>query len=268
VPSCESTIDSAFSSNALAVIKSAVRSILNSLGYDIRRILGRGYLVPASTPPMFVPPGHFYSPIANSDEVDRHLALTDPQRFIDSVPEVSIDRGAMVRKWNTLVPFMNSAPFRETPTDGLRYGYENGFYSWGDASILHGMLRFHRPKKIIEIGCGYSSACTLDTVDRYLDGNCQLTFIEPFPQRLLDLIGDAAKRVRILDHPVQDTPSPRWGYLKSSVRETYCLLTRLTYCARAAMCALNCSKCFRVSQEACWCIFMTCFGHLNILGVG
>ena len=68
------------------------------------------------------------------------------------------------------------------------------------------MLRFHRPNKIIEIGCGYSSACTLDTVDRYLNGDCQLTFIEPFPQRLLDLIGDAAKRVRILDHPVQDTP--------------------------------------------------------------
>jgi hypothetical protein len=72
--------------------------------------------------------------------------------------------------------------------------------------MLHGMLRLHRPKKVIEIGCGHSSACTLDTVARYLDGNCPLTFIEPYPQRLLDLIGDAASRIRILDQPVQQTP--------------------------------------------------------------
>jgi hypothetical protein len=178
------------------VIRSIARSIFRSLGYDISRV--RPVRV-------FVPPGHFYSPIANPDEVDRHLTRIYPQRLVDSVPEVSIDRGAMVRKWNALVPFMKSAPFSETPTAGLRYGYDNNYYSWGDGSILHGMLRLHRPKKLIEIGGGHSSACTLDTVDRYIEG-CQLTFIEPYPRRLLDLFGDAVSRVRILDYPVQETP--------------------------------------------------------------
>jgi Methyltransferase domain len=101
---------------------------------------------------------------------------------------------------------MNSSPFTAHAQNGLRYRFENPAYSWGDGSVLHAILRHYRPKRLIEIGSGYSSACTLDTVELNLDGHCQLTFIEPYPELLLSLIGDAASRVHILQHGVQQTP--------------------------------------------------------------
>ncbi len=161
---------------------------------------------PAANTPFFVPPGHFYSPIVNVAEADRHLAKLRSRPLPRDLPDTSIDPDAVVRTWNELLPFMTSAPFAEHPTAGTRYGFENPSYSWGDGSVLHAMLRRYRPKKVIEIGSGHSSACTLDTVDRYLNGNCELTFIEPYPELLLNLFGEAASRVRILGQGVQQTP--------------------------------------------------------------
>jgi Methyltransferase domain len=105
-----------------------------------------------------------------------------------------------------LLPFLASVPFSGPKGPHFRYYFDNPAYSWGDGSILHAMLRCHRPKRLIEIGSGWSSACTLDTVDHYLDGACHLTFIEPYPQLLRNILGEAMDRVRILEIPVQHVP--------------------------------------------------------------
>jgi predicted O-methyltransferase YrrM len=81
-------------------------------------------------------------------------------------------------------------------------------YSWGDGCILHSMLRNYRPRKIIEIGSGWSSACIADTAEHFLDNSCDITFVEPFPQVLRELLGASAQsgRTRLLEARVQDVP--------------------------------------------------------------
>ena len=154
---------------------------------------------------LFVPPGHFYSPIVNVAEAEAHLRRVEAQGTPEGVPGINIDREQMVRTWHKLLPFMRSAPFGENPGSGLRYGFVNPAYSWGDASVLHAMLRMNHPKKVIEIGSGWSSACTIDTVESYLSGDCDLTFIEPYPQLLKELLGETPTRamIRILEREVQ-----------------------------------------------------------------
>lgn len=68
------------------------------------------------------------------------------------------------------------------------------------------MLRYLRPKRIIEIGSGWSSACTVDTVEHSLGKDCAVTFIEPFPSLLLELIGEAQLKTTIIESRVQDVP--------------------------------------------------------------
>jgi len=59
------------------------------------------------------------------------------------------------------------------------------------------MLRHLKPKRYVEVGSGFSSACALDTAERFLD-DLQLTFFEPNPQRLHRLIRPS-DNVRLVD---------------------------------------------------------------------
>lgn len=148
---------------------------------------------------LFFPPGHFYSPIVNVAEVrplfDRHLA--PPERL----PAIALDRHAMLAIWERLLPFLKDMPFPDDPAPGFRYYFSNTAFSYGDGSILSAMLRLFRPRRLVEVGSGYSSACAMDTIDRFLGGNVAVSFVEPYPELLIKLLGDEArKRVKI--HPV------------------------------------------------------------------
>src|SRR5215475_2443028 len=164
---------------------------------------------------LFVPPGHFYSPITDPIEASRHLTLKDARPVPEHLPGISLDSAAMMRTWKNLMPFLSTIPFYGPKIAQFRYHFENPSYSWGDGSILHAMLRLHRPKHLIEIGSGWSSACTLDTVEGYLEGECDVTFIEPYPQLLRDIIGGSTVNYRILEIPVQQVPEATFEILES-----------------------------------------------------
>ena len=63
------------------------------------------------------------------------------------------------------------------------------------------MLRLHQPRRLIEVGSGYSSVCAVDTIDHFLDGNVQVTFIEPYPELLIILLGEE-RLVNCMINPV------------------------------------------------------------------
>jgi hypothetical protein len=122
----------------------------------------------------------------------------------------------MVRLWYTLLPFLTGNPWHyDDAKSRLRYAFDNTNYSWGDGSMLYAILRHQRPRRVIEIGSGWSSACTLDTVEQYLQGNCELTFIDPHPELLFGLIGGAATQIRILKSPVQKVPLSIFNELRA-----------------------------------------------------
>ena len=108
---------------------------------------------------------------------------------------------------SALLPFLHEIPFPDEKADGFRYYFRNEAYSYGDASILYAMLRLNPPTRVIEVGSGYSSACTMDTIDRYLPSRVEVTFIEPYPELLRQTLGvQTMECVRLYDKPVQDIP--------------------------------------------------------------
>jgi hypothetical protein len=67
------------------------------------------------------------------------------------------------------------------------------------------MLRYAKPKRIIEIGSGYSSCVILDTNELFFNNSIQCTFIEPVPELLLSLIKENdRKRINLLPERLQD----------------------------------------------------------------
>jgi len=85
-----------------------------------------------------------------------------------------------------------------------RYDSNNRMFGLADSSIYFSMLMHYRPARIVEVGSGFSSALALDVRDSVLPG-LQLTFIEPYPDRLLGLLTPADRaRSELIRRPVQD----------------------------------------------------------------
>lgn len=148
--------------------------------------------VPEATQ-LFVPPGHFYSPIPSMEEIKK-----DEAKIFDSMQStihgVELHEAEQLELLKKFVPFYNQMSFSENKQEGLRYYFENPAYSYSDAIMLHCMMRLLQPNRIIEVGSGFSSCMMLDTNELHFDQEIEMTFIEPYPDLLLSLIKEKDNR--------------------------------------------------------------------------
>jgi predicted O-methyltransferase YrrM len=151
------------------------------------------------------PAGHFHSPIVNVSEVNERFWQRARAPIPLSLPGIRISLSSQIEMWRLMLPHLREIPFQPDKRTGFRYYFENPSYSYGDASVLYSMLRIFRPQRVVEVGSGYSSACTMDTVDHYLDGRVAVTFIEPYPSLLRQILdSDTLGRTTLHESPVQD----------------------------------------------------------------
>lgn len=107
-------------------------------------------------------------------------------------------------------------PFPKEKNPGFRYYTENNFFPPFDAYTLSAIIRSRQPKRIVEVGSGFSSAVMLDTTD-HLGATLDLTFIEPFPDRLHSLLGDHDRSsVKIMDRPLEEIPTSVFEQLEAN----------------------------------------------------
>jgi hypothetical protein len=151
---------------------------------------------------LFVPPGHFYSPIVDTASV-AHLFNGSPPVPM-SLPGIDPHPDRQLALWHRFVPHLQRIPFPIEQTEGFRYHLDNPAYGVGDGSVYFAFLMEFRPKRIVEIGSGYSSACAVDTIEHFFDHAVEIDFIEPYPERLKTLLGQSAGRTyRIHEQEVQ-----------------------------------------------------------------
>ncbi|WP_300016082.1 class I SAM-dependent methyltransferase [Pseudonocardia sp.] len=154
----------------------------------------------------YAPPGHFYSPIPDIDHI-RSNAGRVFDRSVDDIPGVVLHEEGQLRLLADFAEHYPEMPFAEHPSESCRYHLDNPFYSYGDGVVLYSMMRVFRPRRIVEVGSGFSSAAMLEVDDRFFDGNLELTFIDPYPERLLGLLSEADRtRCAVLRQPVQEVP--------------------------------------------------------------
>lgn len=159
--------------------------------------------------------GHYYSPVVDPRFAEPYVAQVDLNQ--KSLPGIRIDDQAMVDLWRSFDPYLKPRPFPIEQTEGHRYWFANRAYAFGDGTVLHCMLRHFNPKRMIEIGAGYSSACTLETAERFLREDIELTFIDPRPQLAQELFGDnqPKRKVEVIGSLVQDIPLSTFDKLES-----------------------------------------------------
>lgn len=158
--------------------------------------------------------GHYYSPIPNREEIlekHKHRNTEDIK-----LPDISLNKEKIFSLLNFYVKYYGDLPFPEKKSPDCRYYYNNTYFGYSDAIYLYCFLRKHSPKKIIEIGSGFSSAVMLDTIDKFFSSKPELTFIEPNPDRLKTLLRDEDEiNTRIINNKLQEIPTKLFSSLEA-----------------------------------------------------
>ncbi len=184
-----------------AVSRASHSNVLQRLLYARRLVEARattGYR-------MAYPPGHYYSPIPALKDVRRREAeiFAKPE----TLPGIDLRVSDQLELVATLGEASRGHTFAARRRANERYYFENEFFNLSDAVVLHAMLRWLRPRRLVEVGSGFSSAVILDADDQFLSGELACTFVDPFPKRLMSLLtGSDRERHLVVDKPVQDVP--------------------------------------------------------------
>ena len=103
------------------------------------------------------PAGHYYSPIPTPAEVSgRFKAL---EKANDGVAGVNLNREKQLDTIQQFQTFYNELPFPEEQTSESRYYFDQTVFCYADAIFLYSFLRHIQPRRIIEVGSGFSSTC-------------------------------------------------------------------------------------------------------------
>lgn len=135
------------------------------------------------------PLDHYYSPIPDSRALARE---PDRSRVWPPVPrdQVGIDwreaqQVALVREAFGALPSLELPLAATGDPHDYHTGRENDMFSRLDAWMLQAMLRHFRPRRMIEVGCGWSSLLTARINREHLDRGLEFTCIEPHPPDFL-----------------------------------------------------------------------------------
>jgi predicted O-methyltransferase YrrM len=123
------------------------------------------------------------------------------------LPGIALNGDEQLNLLDSFETFYNELPFADEKSNDLRYYYKNDCYCYSDAIFLYCMIRHLKPRKIIEVGAGFSSAVMLDTNEKFMKNSINCTFIEPYPERLESLLKSADNEmVTIYKKNLQEIP--------------------------------------------------------------
>lgn len=137
--------------------------------------------------PLENPVGHFYSAICDPKELRENadqIWSKDNNHFgIDMNEKYHLD--VLNHSFPRYIDAFNYVEKQQDTESDTQYYIQNSQYSWFDARLLFVMLNRLKPKKMIEVGSGFSSLLIADVNHRLLNDKIDFTCIEPFPRDFL-----------------------------------------------------------------------------------
>ncbi|HEX2105754.1 MAG TPA: class I SAM-dependent methyltransferase [Solirubrobacteraceae bacterium] len=126
-------------------------------------------------------PNHFYWPLNDVE-------------FLRDNPRLWHDRGlprgvrwdldaqlAVARTVERYRPELADVPVEAVP-GRAEYAWNNGAFGGADAVVYYGLVRELRPRRVVEVGSGWSSLLLARALQRN-DAPCDVTLVEPFPDQ-------------------------------------------------------------------------------------
>jgi len=161
---------------------------------------------------MGFPPGHYYSPIPDpADLLRSEHRIWAPRPAVSGVDMRVADQLALLAR---VQPHAAAIDYPvEATADPYQYHYANGQFPVLDAEFLFCALCLWRPRRVIEVGSGFSSLVMADANRRMLGGAVDITCIEPYPRDVL--VAGVPGITRLLRARVEDVDLAEFDRLQA-----------------------------------------------------
>jgi hypothetical protein len=154
-------------------------------------------------------PDVFYNPFPSAAEVD-----LERLKLKRSLPGIQFDIAKTQAMLAELAPYAAEVKqlLAERPVALVeKWGRT---YPPGDSAVLYAMLRRFKPKRYIEVGCGFSSRVSTPALLRNADEGhrCEALYIEPYPP---DYLAELKLPGEFLKQKIQQVPLERFKKLRA-----------------------------------------------------
>jgi len=148
-----------------------------------------------------VSPNHFYWPVPDFRELEARQwpAEVDPVGV-----DLAYDRQLDFLQ-NVVPQYQSEWASDSAPFFRVGYEYNNGFFETIDAEIAYSMMRCYKPRRVVEVGGGFSSrvlAAALDLNFKQDGVQGELVTIDPFPDRFPEEA--LSDRVHLIPETIQE----------------------------------------------------------------
>ena len=184
-------------------------SLWDRLQHRIRKIYCKATF---QSKPAAFPDAHFYSPVVDTKEtMERQTSIWPVSRKVSGIDFNHKLHYEAITEWFPLHIDEFDFP-TERPKNDNRFFLNNSQFGGLDARALFAFLRYWRPKRIIEVGSGYSTLLIADIRKLFLDQDLEIVCIEPYPGRRWK--ADVKGITRLIEKKVQDVPFEAFDILE------------------------------------------------------
>jgi len=132
------------------------------------------------------PVGHFYSPVVDPSELDpESLWPQSPPPILGIDFNDASHERILTEAFTRFISEYDYPEHLEETPELADFYTRNSQFSWLDPRALFVLLRQWRPKRMIEVGSGFSTLLAADVKQRFLGNEMQLSCIEPYPRPFL-----------------------------------------------------------------------------------
>jgi predicted O-methyltransferase YrrM len=138
---------------------------------------------------------NYYEPQFNFNKIKKKLSDNR------NLPGVEFNLNKQLKKLSSLTYANELIKLNlEKKSPNYEFKIRNKFFEHGDAEIYYQLIRYLKPKKILEVGCGHSTLIALEAIKKNQEANnayCEITCVEPYENNWLEKLNIKILRKRI-----------------------------------------------------------------------
>lgn len=149
----------------------------------------------------FVPAGHYYSVIPSREDIALGLEKIKGDNYQIEAVDLNLEK-----QLENLEFFRENVNIIKLPPEKQKdklYYSNNDWFRQNAGFVLASMILKNKPKKIIEIGSGFSTSLICDINKDFFNSSIKITCIEPEPQRLKQVMGRRLEEITLYSEQVQ-----------------------------------------------------------------